>query len=324
MVRDLLVQPIQNVYIPLKVIDLHLDIRFQYASSVGILSAALVIARRVSLISTSSPAVLLSHNKMRGMCIDLAIGLSPPIAQIIEYWFLAGHRFDILEGLGCYPAIPFSILDICLRWIWLFIIGLTSAYYCVRTLLALRRRQKEIKEVLFAANIDKQLYYRLVAMACVEISCTLPLVTYLVVGARTEYYPWKGFADLHYKFSRIDQYPYALWAAFPGAAQVTQWFQIGCGLVYFLLLGLTRDARSRYAKMLGLSKLFQSLTGDIMPTSTGKKSRRSTNFPWRKRHTAQRPTPHHVSTDLHFNSCPTSITESGLATSDIDHTMESV
>ena len=115
----------------------------------GVLGAGLVIARRISLITTSSPAVLLSRNKKYEMFGDLAIGLAPPIAQIIEcmypasallsllfiilchvVWFVSGHRFDILEDIGCYSAVPFSILDICLRWIWMFIIGILSAFYC--------------------------------------------------------------------------------------------------------------------------------------------------------------------------------------------------
>lgn len=61
-----------------------LDVRLQYAGSMGFLSAGLVIARRVSLIAISSVAYLSSEDKTRAMWIDLAIGLSPPIAQIIE------------------------------------------------------------------------------------------------------------------------------------------------------------------------------------------------------------------------------------------------
>lgn len=52
--------------------------------NMGILSAGLVIARRVSLVATASSVWLRSENRTRAMYSDLAIGLAPPFAQLIE------------------------------------------------------------------------------------------------------------------------------------------------------------------------------------------------------------------------------------------------
>ncbi|KAK7679654.1 hypothetical protein QCA50_017366 [Cerrena zonata] len=232
-------------------------IRLQWAGSMGILSAGLVIARRVSNIANST-FILHSDDQRRAMFTDLAIGLVPPISQLIEFWFVQGHRFDIFEGLGCFAIVPFSILSICLTWGWNLIIGILSATYCVRTIIALLRRHKDIKKVLTMTKMDLQLFHRLVAMAIVEMMGTVPLVTYVIVSAAPGYYPWNGFADLHLDFNRIDQFPYGLWSViYKGYRPDTiVWFQIGCGLLFFGLLGLTRDACSRYKRMFGLSKLF--------------------------------------------------------------------
>lgn len=114
------------------------------------------------------------------------------------------------------------------------------------------------------SNMDLQLFHRLIAMACVELLCTIPLVTYTLVISLTVnpgYYPWNGFDDLHLVFDRMPQFPYTLWANDCFLCTQTQWFQIGCGIVFFLLLGLTREARARYVRMFGLSRLFPENNG---------------------------------------------------------------
>ncbi|KAK7692308.1 hypothetical protein QCA50_003933 [Cerrena zonata] len=245
-------------------------VRLAFMGNMGILSAGLVIARRVSLVATASSVWLRSENRTRAMYGDLAIGLTPPIAQLIEFWFMQGHRFDILEGLGCSAAVPFSILNICLTWVWNFIIGLISAFYCVRTLHTLLRRHRHVRQVLRMANMDLQLFYRLVAMAVVELCCTLPLVLFVFVNnMRGAYYPWKGLADLHLGFERVRQFPYEMWVA-ESAFQQSLWYQIGCGLLFFLLLGFTQDSRARYKRWLGLSRFFPD-DQSRKPSTTGGK-----------------------------------------------------
>lgn len=189
----------------------------------------------------------------------------------------------------------------------------------VRTLLALRKRQKDIRQVLSMANTDKQFYYRLVTMACVELGCTLPLVTFDQI--KTGYYPWRGFADLHLDFQRIDQYPYEVWSSEgDNGLELTQWYQIGCGLVYFLLFGLTRDARSRYKKMFGLSKILFSHNGDSdVLSASGEKQSFLTLLPCIRKRRIQ-----HMTFDLRFNSSPNTTAELAQSTSEITPTQDTV
>ena len=126
------------------------------------------------------------------------------------------------------------------------------------TLHALLRRHKHVKQVVAMSNMDLQLFYRLLTLACVQLGCTLPLVTYTMIlnfMGDNVYYPWNGFADLHFGFDRIRQFPYELWSPTCSFCTQSEWYSIACGIVFFLLLGLTRDARSRYSRVLGLSKL---------------------------------------------------------------------
>lgn len=113
----------------------------------GVVSAGLVIARRVSIIATGQAGVCQTRrDKIRMMVGDLALGLTFPIGQLVickgflvyprssthivdSDWFVQGHRFDIFEGLGCSLAVPNTILATLLSYAWPLLIGLASAYY---------------------------------------------------------------------------------------------------------------------------------------------------------------------------------------------------
>ncbi|CAL1697566.1 unnamed protein product [Somion occarium] len=224
--------------------------RLQPMGSIGILSAGLVIARRISNIATTTS--LSVDSERREWCIDCLIGMSPPASQIISFYFVQGHRFNIYEGLGCYAAVPNSILFICLTSIWYIIIGLISAVYCARTLYAVFKRHQQIRD-LFSPTSEVSLhqYYRLIAMATVEMCCTTPLSIFDLVEVSRGYYPWRGFEDLHSGFDRVDQWPYELWATNLSNIR-SQWYQIGCAFIFFALFGFSAEACNRYRHAFGV------------------------------------------------------------------------
>lgn len=254
---------------------------------IGIVSAALVIARRVALISTGKAgAVYTRRDKVRMVLVDLALGLSFPFAQLIiceslfhlfetfrliaaSDWFVQGHRFDILEGVGCITAMPNTILVIILSTGWPIPIGIISAYYSgkyqldfsaaifvnflflVCTIRAFFLRRKVFRQVLASnPNLTIHRYFRLLFMAALEISCTVPLCTTIICLTLTSpIYPYRGLEDLHVNFSRIRQYPFEIWIKWPDVVSgilTQEWVLIGCALVYFLIFGLTEEARNHY------------------------------------------------------------------------------
>ena len=82
---------VRSFPVPIRLLSLtvtaSVEVRLSYIGNMGILSAGLVIARRVSLVATASSVWLRSENRTRAMLSDLAIGLAPPIAQLVECQF---------------------------------------------------------------------------------------------------------------------------------------------------------------------------------------------------------------------------------------------
>jgi pheromone a factor receptor len=60
--------------------------------------------------------------------------------------------------------------------------------------------------------------------------------------------PWKGWADDHYAFSAVWQFPAVEWRNEPGAAaiQTTRFFNIFCAFIFFSFFGLAEEVRGLY------------------------------------------------------------------------------
>ncbi|THH28485.1 hypothetical protein EUX98_g5709 [Antrodiella citrinella] len=252
--------------------------RFMWMARTGGLAAGLIIARRLCMITTGITVRGTRRDKMRSVAIDLTIGLGIPIAQLIIYWFLQGHRFDLYEDFGCYVTAPQTWLYIVLYSIWPIIIGLISAYYSIRTLIAFSRRRKEFSELLVSNNnLTFNRYARLMIMACLEVVCTVPLGIWVLVETPVTY-KYIGLADLHSGFSRVRQYPLGEWLNIPGVRKglsTVSWLYIAEALLFFALFGFAEEARRHYysayvsvAKTLGISTVSTSSTGF---TATGSK-----------------------------------------------------
>ncbi|KAH8092655.1 STE3-domain-containing protein [Cristinia sonorae] len=231
-----------------------ISIRFLFIARLGIVASGLIIARRLCKITTGTTTRGSRRDKMRSVSIDLAIGLGFPLAQLIIFWFIQGHRFDIYEGVGCRPAIPVTWVFMVLSACWPVALGLVSCYYSVRTLIAFTKRRREFSELLSSnSNLTYNRYFRLMALAVIEIVVTVPLGIWLLVSTPISY-EYKGLADLHDGFSRVRQFPLKAWILIPGARQTFEsdaWIFIALGLLFFINFGFAEEARRNYRKAYG-------------------------------------------------------------------------
>ncbi|KAJ8457133.1 hypothetical protein ONZ51_g11716 [Trametes cubensis] len=225
--------------------------RFELGCSVAVCSTALVINRRLYYIVHSSTVSATRAKKRRDMLSDIAIGMGFPIAPIALYWFYQGHRFNIFEGVGCFPAVPNSFLFYILLLSWPIVIGLISGTYCVLTIRTFFRRRRDFSTLIaLNSNLSYACYFRVMGLAATDIVCAVPLGTFLVVwGLTRPIYPFIGLGDLHSHFSFVLEESEATWRPIPGnlmAVYFPRWANIGCAFVFFSFFGLTVEAFRRY------------------------------------------------------------------------------
>ncbi|KZP27885.1 STE3-domain-containing protein [Athelia psychrophila] len=244
--------------------------KFQVGLSVGIPCAALCMMRRLYMISTISSVTTTKQERRRAVYVDLAIGLGVPFLQMIVHIFVQGHRFTIYEQVGCFPTFYDTPLAFVLVYSWPTIIGMISAVYCILTIRALAKRRSEYNAMLSGGGVNSSRYLRLMALASVDVLCTTPLSSYLMLYMNSKkVYPYLGWADTHFDFNAMDQFPAFVWRANHDtvvAIELSRWSPILCAFIFFGFFGFAQEARKHYRLA------FDSVARRIGYTSRGSSS----------------------------------------------------
>ncbi|KAI0059691.1 STE3-domain-containing protein [Artomyces pyxidatus] len=229
--------------------------RLIIAENVAIPAATLCITRRLHLI-TSDTAGTATMNKRREAIIDLCIGLGLPILNVSLSYIVQGHRYDIFEDVGCWPALYNTGATYGLVWSWPIILGVTSGCFGALALRSLIRRRRELNSFKSEATSDnfrlqKGLYARLLILALTDFIFTVPLGAYLLYLDRMspDYGPWVNWAYVHWGFNRVDQFPRVLWRASikeEATVEMSRWGNVLCAVIFFVLFGFAQEARRHY------------------------------------------------------------------------------
>jgi pheromone a factor receptor len=185
-------------------------------------------------------------------------------------YIVEGHRYNIFEDIGCYPSTFNSPPAYPLSIVWPVIIGLASATYCgaflvllavcntlskptVFTLRAFMKHREKFNEFLSSSSTSLSInrYFRLMALATLELLCTTPIAAYAIYLNITAnpMEPWKGFADAHFDYSRIGQFPALIWRTDHTnviSLELSRWSLVFCAFAFFGFFGFAGEARKHY------------------------------------------------------------------------------
>lgn len=182
---------------------------------------------------------------------------------MVLQFIVEGHRFNIFEEIGCYPYTFNTWIAYPLSNLWPLVIGLISAVYCVLTLRAFMKRRAQFSDFLKSrTSLSVNRYFRLMALATTELLCTTPISAYgiYINIADNPLEPWKGFADAHFNYSRVGQYPSVIWrlnSLTIVSTELTRWSLVFCAFSFFVFFGLAGEARKNYRKAFwAVAKLF--------------------------------------------------------------------
>ncbi|KAI6106637.1 pheromone A receptor-domain-containing protein [Pisolithus croceorrhizus] len=226
--------------------------KFMIGTAVAIPAASLCINRRLYHIVSVDAVTKTRGEKRRDVLVDLAIGLGIPILEMILHYIVQGHRFNIFEGIGCYPTTYNTPPAYALVFCWPIAIGVVSAAYCVCTIRELALRRAQFKELLSAnRNMSSSRYFRLMGLAGIEVLGTIPVGAYTVFLNVTisPIQPWISWANTHYNFSRVAQYPYVVWTEdyqMAVSLQLSRYLIVACAFIFFAFFGFADEARRNY------------------------------------------------------------------------------
>ncbi|KAI0035537.1 pheromone A receptor-domain-containing protein [Vararia minispora EC-137] len=226
--------------------------RFLVGLSVGIPATSLAINRRLYKISSVRQVMVTRSERRREMAIDIGISVIFPCIVMALQYVVQGHRFNIYEDIGCLPYTWNTPLAYVLYYMWPLVTGVCAATYCILTIRNFHRRGRALREVLTShSNLNHGRYVRLMMLAGMELFATIPITTYIIYTNSTlsKPLPWVSWADTHYGFSRVDQFPRALWGdswQFVINLEMQRWLTIMCAFVFVAFFGFASEARAHY------------------------------------------------------------------------------
>ncbi|KAL1730156.1 pheromone A receptor-domain-containing protein [Schizophyllum commune] len=225
-------------------------------TSVAIPAASLVINRRLYYIATVRTVTKSKPERRREVMMDLLIGMGLPVLVMILQYIPQGHRYDIYEDIGCYPATYNTWVAIVCVTGWPIAIGCVSAVYCMLSIYNFNKRRRHFNEYLAAhSNLTANRYFRLMCLAAIEICLTIPIGSFgLYMNTQfSEMQPWISWEDTHLNFSHVNQIPAVLWKGVPityRALELTRWFIFVCAFIFFVFFGFAQEARKNYRRAL--------------------------------------------------------------------------
>jgi len=114
------------------------------------------------------------------------------------------------------------------------------------------------------------------ALATIELVCTIPFATYFIIinASGGQVFPYKGWADLHFHWSFVGQFPAELWRLDRKAEialELTRWLVVVCAFVFFAFFGFADEARRQYRR--ACTAVFQNrFVRKLVPARFAKKS----------------------------------------------------
>ncbi|KAI5119268.1 hypothetical protein M0805_007270 [Coniferiporia weirii] len=229
--------------------------RIIIATSVAIPAASLTITRRLYKISRVQSVMASPKEKRAEMAIDLSLVVGLPVLVMILFYFVQGHRFNIFEQIGCFPATFNTPPAYPLVWMWPLLLGSISSVYCFLTISSFLRRRREMSQFLNSnSQITLSRYFRLMALAMMDTVLTIPLAIFAIWlnAVESEIQPWRGLADAHFDFSRVEQVSSVVWHLSKWTTLsfgLDRWFIVFCAAVFFAFFGFAEESRKNYMKV---------------------------------------------------------------------------
>ncbi|KAJ7455397.1 GPCR fungal pheromone mating factor, partial [Mycena latifolia] len=171
-------------------------------------------------------------------------------------YIVQGHRFNIYQQVGCYPALYNSVPMYLLSLLPPPLLGLASGVYGVLALRAFLRRRAAFAQFLSAhssasSGLTQGRYLRLCALALTSTLLLLPLALFAIAlnATATPISPYRSLADTHFMFSRVEGVPALFWRGDKRVelgVEFTRWAGVGCAFVLFGFFGAAVEARRNY------------------------------------------------------------------------------
>ncbi|THH33299.1 hypothetical protein EUX98_g913 [Antrodiella citrinella] len=183
--------------------------KLMIGASSAIPAATLCICKHLEMVASGRTVRLTHEDHRRRRIFELLVCWGVPIVLMALHYVVQGHRFDIVEALGCQPAVYYSVPAVFIVWFPPLLLSVLTLIYSSLALYHFFRQRITFASHLSSSNssLNTNRYLRLMAMAVTEIVWgtslnAVAMYDNIAPGLR----PWTNWADVHSDFGRIATY----------------------------------------------------------------------------------------------------------------------
>ncbi|KAF9803215.1 hypothetical protein IEO21_09726 [Rhodonia placenta] len=217
-------------------------------------ACTLCICKHLELIASGRAVRLTHEDKRRRMFFELAMCFGVPMMLMALQYVVQGHRFDIVEDIGCQPATYYSIPAVFIVWFPPLLFSTITLIYASIALLHFFRQRLTFAAHLRDANssLNTSRYLRLIAMSITEIVwgtsfTALAMYDNISPGLR----PWVSWNYVHSNFSRMGQFALVEFTAtYIQQLFLFYWAIPASSYIFFLFFGFGEETMKDYSRVL--------------------------------------------------------------------------
>ena len=173
-----------------------------------------------------------------------------PDGRLADY-IIQGHRFNIFEDVGCYPATYYTWPIYPIIYLPPIVIGLFSATYATLTIIAFYKNSSQFNAILSSnSSITSNRFIRLMCLAGIEILFNIPISLYgISIQTRVPLNPYISWENVHFDFSNVEEIPSLIWRSNNLeviSLELWRWSIVFCAFVFFFFFGFADEARKNY------------------------------------------------------------------------------
>ncbi|KIK78556.1 hypothetical protein PAXRUDRAFT_834509 [Paxillus rubicundulus Ve08.2h10] len=224
--------------------------KLQIGSTVALPAAMFCLCIQLERISSVRQVSVTHSDKRCRQILDGILCFGVPVVYMALHYVVQGHRFDIVEGFGCRPAVYESIASIFLMWLPPLLFAIGGCVYAGLAFAHFWRRRATFARHLQNSNstLTTGRYLRLMCMSIVEMFIGI-LVTSIDMwfSLRGGLRPWISWDNVHSNFSEVAYFPlvllpkstllwvFVIWAEIPVAS-----------ILFFAFFAFGREAMKEY------------------------------------------------------------------------------
>ncbi|KAI0312764.1 pheromone A receptor-domain-containing protein [Amylostereum chailletii] len=224
--------------------------KLNLGSTLALPAACLCLCIRLESISACRQVSVSYVSKRRWVWFDIAMCWALPMLYMVLHYIVQGHRFDIVEDLGCRATFYVSIPAIFIVFVPHLVVSIATLVMAALALRHFFRRRASFAENLRTSQsaLTTARYMRLMCMSIVLMTWTLA-VSILQVWFSSRYglRPWTNWSDVHAGWLAVGQFPTAFFSNYDWSLTLLVWWTVPISAYFFAIFFMFgEDAMKEY------------------------------------------------------------------------------